>query len=227
MHASFAYKLSRNHHAMLQGGQASGAIDGSADESSQASGSSAAAAAASASGQQALQQAYCDPEAHMAYLRDASLIKAWQQALKQLGPEHIQGKTVVDLGCGPGLLGLMCAQVGATSSHLMGGKLVGGPGTITTCCVGPKRLLHLSCCKTTALPHAIKRHTAPQQPRGPIQGGTADTCSSWPTRWNPLITCAGGSEAGGGSREQPCNGGCGSTGGGGQRGGRHGQRGQR
>ncbi|KAF5836875.1 S-adenosyl-L-methionine-dependent methyltransferase [Dunaliella salina] len=56
---------------------------------------------------------YDNPNSHMPLLRDSVLTRTWQLALEQLGPEHIRGKVVLDVGCGPGHLAMMCAQAGA------------------------------------------------------------------------------------------------------------------
>ncbi len=54
---------------------------------------------------------YDSPEVHLPGLRCAAYTRAWEEAIQHWGPTHIKGKVVLDLGCGPGLLSLLCAKV--------------------------------------------------------------------------------------------------------------------
>lgn len=69
-----------------------------------------------ASGAEALSAAffsqYDDPSVHQPLLQDSVYVGAWRQAIAALGP-HIKDKIVLDVGCGPGLLAMLCANAGA------------------------------------------------------------------------------------------------------------------
>ncbi|KAG2430722.1 hypothetical protein HYH02_013564 [Chlamydomonas schloesseri] len=97
-------------------GEESAAQDGSAAAGASTS-SSGSASAASFSGRLAasdLTAAYFrrwdDPAAHQPALQDRLLTSAWREALT---PGSLEGKTVLDVGCGLGLLSLMAAKAGA------------------------------------------------------------------------------------------------------------------
>ncbi|KAG2425328.1 hypothetical protein HXX76_013743 [Chlamydomonas incerta] len=118
-------------YARLEAAEKEGSGSG-ADEESQGQGGAAAAASTSASacapssaasspssfsGHLAtsdLTAAYFrrwdDPAAHQPALQDRLLTSAWREAL---APGSLEGKTVLDVGCGLGMLSLMAAKAGA------------------------------------------------------------------------------------------------------------------
>jgi 16S rRNA G1207 methylase RsmC len=55
---------------------------------------------------------YSNPAVHHTRVTDDAYMAAWARAIRALGPQHIQGKVVIDVGSGTGLLSLMCAKVG-------------------------------------------------------------------------------------------------------------------
>lgn len=61
------------------------------------------------------------PAAHLAYLQDQALVTAFRTAIKS-NPALFAGKVVLDLGCGPGHLAMMCVQAGASRVYAVDGS---------------------------------------------------------------------------------------------------------
>lgn len=83
--------------AVPSGGEASGSTAGGASSPEEAASSS-------------FFRYWDNPAVHLSYLRDDALMSAWRQALTR-NAGLLQDKVVLDLGCGPGHLATLCAQV--------------------------------------------------------------------------------------------------------------------
>ena len=83
--------------AVPSGGESSGSTAGGASSPEEAASSS-------------FFRYWDNPAVHLSYLRDDALMSAWRQALTR-NAGLLQDKVVLDLGCGPGHLAMMCAQV--------------------------------------------------------------------------------------------------------------------
>lgn len=62
-----------------------------------------------------------NPAAHLPYLKDSAMMSAFQQAISQ-NSRFLEGKVVLDLGCGPGHLAMMCAKAGAKRVYAVDGS---------------------------------------------------------------------------------------------------------
>ena len=56
--------------------------------------------------------AYFDVEVHELMINDEPRLEAYRAAV-EAAADHIRGKVVVDVGCGTGILSLLCARAGA------------------------------------------------------------------------------------------------------------------